>query len=943
MNPDTKEKFRRFASVIDGELLTGKVMRSAYSTDASMYQIIPDAVLVPKSIRDVNRAIDLCAQEKVAFIPRGAGTNMTGSALGAGMICDFSKYLSGIIELNPEEEFCWAEPGLVHGELQSRLGEHGKFFPPDPSSGEYCTLGGIAANNSSGIHALKYGDAKDWITDMNVMLSGGQEISTALLSAREDLHLLRKDNLRDFEDEISYKVYNLIRENISLLKRARPSALKNSSGYNLYEAFKGNALDWNKIFVGSEGTLGVFKSIKLRIRDIPKFKMLFLCSFKSMEDSLLLLEEILKLKPSGCELLDDVLIELVIKENPEIRGFLPSNCRSLLLVEFDAMDADEIEKSTASFRDIVSGMAVKVEEARIKEKQEFLWSIRKAASPILNRVEGKKKPVRFIEDLAVHPSRLLKFIKDLKKLMKQFGFSAAIHGHVGAGNIHVNPNIDTREEGYKDKLRDFASKTYDLVRSYGGSIAGEHGDGILRAPFVNTGQGELTDIYRKLKSILDPAGIMNPGKKITNETSLNVASLRYDGESYDSYPIIDGDLHEELSKCHGCGTCRHYCPVALTTKDESDTARSKVNLLKMVACGDIPQDKETLLEVLDVIDHCVNCGQCTVSCPTVIDVPLLCIKAKKVLRDRFGAKFAQKYLGDVQPLIRLASGLAFFSNIGINNDQVRRLMETTVGVDKRRDLPGFNRAKIKTKKREELNTDQEKILYHPGCYALNNEPAEAEGTVKVLRALGIEPMIHDLDSCYVSSMSQGTYGSYASRIENNLRFIRSYVDKGYKLLTSSASCGLAYKVEYPSILKWADANAVAEHTLDIHEYLQMLQENGRLKLNFRDMPFKAAFHTPCHLRAQRGNFDPVHILNLIPGLHVDKLPFVCCGIAGTFGMKKKNFALSMKIGKRLFDEINDRDIDMVITSCGTCKMQIEQGTDCKVYHSMAFLADSLGF
>ncbi len=942
MDSRVKQILNSFSKTLEGDLYFDDVTRSAYSTDASIYQIVPDAVFCPQNSLDLRRIVEICSQERIPVIGRGSGTNMTGGVLGKGLVIDFSKYMTRIKELNSDSNYVIVEGGVVHGNLQNELAKYGKFFPPDPSSTDYCTIGGVTANNSSGIHAVKYGDTKDWVLDLSVVLSSGRLVSSANLSKRKNLHNLTNDNLESFEDLLNFKVYRLLKENSQLIAGSYPFVTKNSSGYNLKEAISDSSIDWNKIFVGSEGTLGLFRDIKLKIANIAQFKRLFLCSFSSLESALKHLEEILELIPSAMEMIDDILLELIILENDKIKSFLPEGTKTIVLIELDSNIQVDIEGRTEKLNRILKKTAIRVDVEEEQERRDFLWSIRKAASPILNRVKGRAKPVRFVEDIAVHPSKLLNFIGDLKKLLGKHGLTSTVYGHVGSGNIHVNPVIDSTRPDFRSRVRLFSDETYALVKEYSGTITGEHGDGLLRAPYVNSQYGELVNVFKQLKSILDPVGIMNPGKKISDETGINLDSLRYDYDFGKDVEIFKkASLSEELSKCHGCGTCRHYCPVAITTKDEKDSARSKVNLLKMLASGNIPADENTLKALKEVIDHCMNCNQCLVSCPTVIDIPLLCLEAKKVLNKKVGTTLADKYFGDVKSIVKTGSLFGSFSNFLLKNSTSRFFLEKTIGIDRRRNLPEFSRAKFKKKIKSKELLEGEKVLYHPGCFGMYNDPGESEGTLFMLQKAKIKIKIHNYDSCYVSAMSHGTYDSYLENIKENLKVLRSFVERGYKVITSSASCGFAMKVEYPSIIGSEDAQAVSQNVLDIHEYLLDLKSRELFNPEFPEARLKIAFHTPCHLRAQKMKIHPVELLSLVPGVEIKKLPDYCCGIAGTFGMKKKNFDLSMKMGARLFDEIGLEAYDFIVTSCGTCKIQIEQGTGEKVVHSMKFLARAL--
>lgn len=928
---------------VQGEVLSDEVNRFLYTYDACIFRMRPLLIVLPKSKEDVIKVVTYANREGIPLTARGGGSGRAGQGIGPGIILDFSRYMNNLLEINTEENFIIAQPGITHTETNAILKKYNKMLGPDPSSGDMATVGGMVANNSSGPHCPKYGPMKEHVLSLEVVLVNGDVIRTKKMSKESDEYkaLVQRD---DLESRIYQKVTSLLEENKNLIEEKRPYVTKNCSGYNLWDTVSNGYRDLTQLIVGSEGTLGVVTEAKLRIVDIPKHTSSALLIFDSYKNIGRAVWETLQMGTSMAEIMERNLLEITRSNDPALDKFLPKNIEAGVLIEFDGDSVDEIEGKMKKVEEKIVeelGYAREITFAKNPEDKAKLVKIRKAAASILNKIEGPKKPVAFIEDGAVHPSRLSEYISGLQEIFKKYEVDANIYGHAGDGNLHVNPILNLKEPKDIEKMKNISREVLELVLSLQGTISGEHGDGISRAYFVQKQFGELYSVLKEIKELFDPNGILNPDKVLTEDEDILTKYLRY-GADYrwkDTKSFFDKEeVRREIEKCHGCGTCRSYCPIYLELKDEKSTSRAKSNILRGIISGELDINKLTSKQIKDIMDHCINCKQCLTKCPTGVNVPLLCQMARTYYVEKKGQTLQNIVLGNSELLAKMGSLTAPLSNEILKLYPLRRIMEMTVGIDKRRRFPEFQRNTFQKTLKQQRARGEKKVAYFTGCFARFNDP---EGTgsavLKVMEKNGCEVIVPEIKCCGVAKISSGSGKAQKQSARYNVNNLLSLIKKGYPVISSCSSCTLALQIEYPELLESKEAVEVAENTFDIHVFLYSLHKEGKLNIDFGEMPMSVAYHNPCHLEAQGITKEPVELIKLVPGVKVKEINDSCCGIAGTFGMKSKNFDLSMMIGKKLFDEIKKAGVEKVITSCGACKMQIEQGTGLDIIHPLHIL------
>ena len=928
--------------LLEGDVLFDDISRCLYSTGACIYKIMPLGVVRPKSKRDVIQTVKFAADRGIPITPRGGGSSRCGQSLGPGIILDFTKYMNRILELNLEGSWVRVEPGLLLTSLTKALKGHGKFFPPDPSSADFCTLGGMLANNAKGAHSVKYGPTRDYVLSLEVVLASGEVIVTREIGL-DDLAKLANSDPVQFR--LCEGVFRLVEANAEPLKDEAPYVTTNNCGYYLWGAVKDGKVDLSQLLVGSEGTLGIITEAKLRVLDLPRSSLMALLQFDSLEKTSEAISEILPLGPSMLEFIESRLLEFARAWNPGLRPYIPEEIEAVLLVEFEGEDeATVLEQMKKAEQRVVQtlGLSRRMVLAYDRENRGALMAIRKASSSILNRIEGPKKPAAFIEDASVHPSHLPEYIRALRLILDRSGVDAAIYGHAGDGNLHVVPFLDLKDPAQVKLMGRIAEEAFEEVWRLKGTISAEHGDGLARTSFIRGQYRNLYQAFKEIKAIFDPKGVLNPGKVVSDEPDTLTKNLRYGPE----YRVIltasvfdDEKLRIEIEKCHGCSQCRSYCPVAIETREEEALARAKANLLREVISGELHAKYLASPPLKAIMDLCFNCKLCLTECPTAVDIPGLAIQAKAFYTKANGQSLQSLVLTSTEFTTKLGSLTAPVANFANSFRPLRSVMEASLGIARDRNLPRFYYPRFRQRTKSLKSQGHKEVVYFPGCFANANDPeGEGQASMEVLERNGFRVSIPDHRCCGVAKMTAGSLDSARRDAEKNIEILFPYAIKGIPIIFSAPSCCLAIRHEYPRFFPSEEARLVSEHSYDIHEFLMGLYRNGSLNTDFGEVRATVAYHNPCHLKAQGIVKEPAQLLRLIPGLNVREIEDSCCGIAGCFGMKKQNFHLSMRIGESLFREIDKAGAELALTGCGTCKIQMEQGLGREVFHPMAILA-----
>lgn len=930
-----------FKTHLSGDAYFDDQTRLQYSTAACMYRVFPTAVVMPRDGDDVSRTTRIAGEFGIPVTPRGAGVGLTGGCLGSGIILDFSRYMHRILSIDVSRQTVITEPGVVQNDLNRALARHGLFFPPDPSSYLYSTIGGMAGNNASGPHSIKYGATRDYVNAISVVCRTGDEIT---FQNSVDRTNLPNGCLKELTDG----VYTILTDHSDIIRDHLPKTRKNSSGYRIDNLIVNDRINMASLMAASEGTLGMFTGLELSVRPLPENAGMLLLMFDSVQLACEAVPIITSYQPSMLEIMESTFIDLVRQTAFDVGVPFPRNLQALLLIEFDDPAIDNIMDKIDTVEKLLFGPgrpAIGSKRGIQPIEREKLDRVRRSASPILNRYPAPFKPIKFIEDTVVPVECLPQYIRRMHDMFRKFNVRGVIYGHAGEGHIHVNPLFNIHDTDLVRKMTDIADFTHDLIREYGGSLSGEHGDGLLRTPFLRSFFGPVYPVFESIKKLFDPEMIFNPGKIVESGSYRFTDNLKisdHTGIRHTETVLDTGVVSENLFKCSNCGSCRHYCPVFLASRDERTTPRSKANLLTRIVSSRFPPENDVVSpDHRSVFDFCIQCNTCITECPSDVNIPLLMQMAKHVCNDHNGVLLKDRFLSETGLLRSLGRMLPKTVNSALKTDFIRKALELGLGLDARVPLGSFSDVDLNSLAREMSAGGGQAVVYFPGCTAEANDPwGEGAATLSVLSHHGFAPFIPELKCCGIAALSIGLRDSVKPRAKYNVNILHDCTRSGMRIISSAPSCGMTLRHEYPELLQSPESRAVAANTTDIHEFLVELLSSGLLDTRFEPRTISVAVHQPCHARAMGIGDYPIRLLEMIPGLTIHRLEPLCCGMAGTFGMKKKNYELSQKIGIRLFREIMHVNPDLVVSACGTCRIQIEAATGIDTVHPISILAEA---
>jgi len=955
---------RELEEQIAGEVRFDAVSRALYSTDASVYQIHPLGVVLAKSRDDMVRTVNIARAHGVSITARGGGTSQAGQAIGEGLQLDTSKYYNRILELNVPERWAIVEPGIVLDELNAQLKQHGVRFAPDISTASRATIGGMISNNSCGARSVLYGKTIDHVLELDMVLSDGSQVHLRPLSRAELEAACQGDTL---EARCYRTVRQVARECAGEIEKRYPKVLRRVSGYNLDE-FVDEAKPFNlaKIIVGSEGTLGMIAAAKINLVPLPKEKAVLAIEFDELLDALAATPVILRHKPSAIEVMDRFILNYA-RENPTMdrmrRAILQTdNPGALLCVELYADRAEDlpprleaIERDLAPFR-CVHRRAVNVpDQARI-------WGFREMSLGLSMAMKGDDKSLSFVEDTAVRPEVLRDYINDFLEMIQRNGSSSGVYAHASVGCLHVRPVVNMKTADGVARFEAIATQSADLVLKYGGALAGEHGDGLVRGPFIEKMFGSaLYQAFRTVKHTFDPDGVFNPGKIV--DTPPLTANLRY-GTSYrtsDPPTYFDyseyGGFGRAVEMCSGVGACRKklegtMCPSYMATRDERDTTRGRANTLRLAMSGRLAEAGLGDDGVLEVLELCLECRACKAECPVGVDVARF---KSEFLADHWkkhGIPLGKRVLGNVRALSRIGSEFAPLSNRLAASAVGRWMNEKLFGIDRRRTPPAWVKQtfhdKFKARGAEKGRAaGTGGVVLFNDTFTNYNEPDIGMAAVGVLDAAGVGVRLEPHACCGRPLISTGQLDEARALAQTNADALYDAAARGERILFLEPSCLSAVREDLPALLRGdaqRKAQVVGEACLLFEDYIEREWAAGRLSLNLKSGPATVVLHGHCHQKSM-GLVPPAKaLLSRIPSCKVVDLDSGCCGMAGSFGYSKDHYEVSRQIGeRRLLPAARDLKPGDVLAAAGTsCRHQVAHFAGVEAQHPAVLLHSLIG-
>jgi len=955
--------------LVAGEVRCDDVFLQLYASDASLYQIKPLGIVRPRSMADVAATLRYARENRIPIHARGAGTGLAGESLGPGLVIDFSRNFRRILARGAD----WVrmQPGVVLERLNDYLAPFGQMFGPDPAMSHVTTMGSVVAIDASGAHWLRYGAARDNLRQLRIILADGSEMDVG----REPLVDFVSHDSDPAKRELINQLADLLRQNAALIDAYQPQSLVNRCGYELRGALGDNYLDLPRLLAGSEGTLALFSEITVDTHSIPKHLGTVLFFFDSLENAARAVEEILPFDPVACDLMDRRHLSLARESDARYATMIPAPAEALLLVELAAQEPQELRERMRNLTDRVrrkKRLAFESRSAFSKEDMELSWRLAQKVVPTLYRLKGSTRALPFVEDIAIPPVALATFLVEMQNVLKRHQVTASLFGHAAHGQLHIRPFLDPTAPDHIATMAAVASELYELVFQVRGTISGEHGDGLSRTQFVERQYGPLYPVLREVKRIFDPHNVLNPGKVIGDDPDLLTRNLRPlatavpPAEPATAAPdepreLVELELNwsaaefaEAASSCNGCGACRaqdasvRMCPIFRFAPSEEASPRAKANLVRAVMTGEMSADVLASDAFKSVADLCVNCQMCRLECPAGVDIPKLMIEGKANYVATNGLRLDDWILTRLEAVGTVGGLFSPFTNWVIRNRQARWIVEKTLGIAQRRKLPRFtSRNFLRRANRRRLTQPTRrsgrKVLYFVDVYANYHDPQLGEALVAVLEHNGVPVFVHpEQRASGMALVSRGAIDAARKVASANVRILAEAIRQGYAIVTAEPSAALCLTREYPQLLDDDDTRLVAANTFEACHYLWQMHLTGKLQLDFRPVNATVGYHQPCHLRALGIGSPGESLLRLIPGLAVQNHDHGCSGMAGTYGLARKNYRNSLRAGWGLISAMRDGSFQAGTTECSACKMQMEQGTSKPTIHPLKLLALAYG-
>ena len=951
----------RLARALEGEVRFGAFDRARYSTDASIYQIEPVGVVIPKTDADVQAALGIAREAGVSVVARGGGTSQAGQTIGPGLVIDFSKHLGRMLELDVDARTVWVEPGLVLDRLNRLLKPHGLFFPVDISTSSRATLGGMAANNACGARSLRYGIMVDNLLAIDALMAGGEEVRFAEVPGNLEGVAGGERYLQLIQD-----MRALALREAGAIAAGFPKVQRRVGGYNL-DRVRAAGHNMAELLVGSEGTLALFQRLKLKLQPLPAHKVLGVCHFPDFYQAMASAQAIVGLGPSAVELVDRSIIELgrqIPAYRPLIDRFVRGTPDALLLVEFAGDDCATQLRGLARLSELMAdlGLPDAVVEAIEPAAQARIWEVRTAGLNIVMSMKSAGKPVSFIEDCAVPLAHLADYTARLTEIFARHGTSGTWYAHASVGCLHVRPILNLKQEKDVRAMRAIAEEAMAMVRAYQGSHSGEHGDGLVRSEFHEAMFGpRLARAFEAVKDAFDPKGVLNPGKIVRAPRMDDRTLLRFRA-GYAPLPIASGldwqawgGFLGAAEMCNNNGACRKaepgvMCPSYRVTRDERDVTRGRANSLRLALSGQLGPDALVSDEMAATLDLCVACKACRRECPTGVDMARMKIEVLHQRRQRRGLDLKDRLIAWLPRYAPYASRARALLHLRETLPGAAALSERLLGFSARRSLPRWHDQPYRSRANgAAVAGDGRDVVLLVDTFTTWFEPDIARAAEALLAAAGYRVHAPATDGsrplcCGRTFLATGLVEEARREARRTLAALRPLAERGLPVVGLEPSCLLTLRDEYEVLLPASETAALAGRALLLEEFLWAEQAAGRLELRLQPLPWRRALlHGHCHQKAFAAMAAVEGCLKLIPKLEVETIESSCCGMAGAFGYEASHHALSLQMAElSLLPAVRAAGPDVVLVADGTsCRHQIKDGTGRQALHVAELLQAAL--
>lgn len=953
----------RLKSAIEGEVLFDAFSRGRYSTDASIYQIMPLGVVVPKTEADLAAVIEIAHEQGIPVLPRGGATSQSGQTVGDALVIDFSKYLNAITAFDAEASTCSVQPGIVLDQLNAQLKKHDLWFPVDVSTSSRATIGGMTGNNSCGTRSIRYGIMRDNVTAIEAILQDGTQARFGEVSGGLD-----RINAPSPALELMRDLLDFGKKKKRQINAAFPEVSRRVGGYLLDGLVpNGEPVNLAQILIGSEGTLAFSRNIDLKLSPTPKSKALGICHFPTFRKAMEAAQHIVKLGPTAVELVDRNLIDLA-RDIPMFKAtvdrFVKGEPDALLFTEFAEDNQVENLRRLKELDELMEDLGHKhaVVEAIGSEFQKAVWEVRKSGLNIMMSMKSEGKPVSFIEDCAVPLEHLADYTERLTEVFEKHGTRGTWYAHASVGCLHVRPVLNLKLEKDAETMHAIAEEAFEMVREYKGAHSGEHGDGLVRSEFHESMYGRKTvELFEEVKDRFDPQARMNPGK-IVRPPKMNDRTLfRYPpgyrvpemetALDWSAWKGGGGGFQGAVEMCNNNGACRKFdagvmCPSYRVTRNERDVTRGRANTLRLAISGQLGPDAFTSPAMAETMKYCVSCKACRRECPTGVDMAKMKIEVQSAMAKRNGLSLHDKLVAWLPRYAPLARFIAPLLNARNWLPGAARLGEALTGFSAKRPLPRWRLGAFRDKGPFGPANGREVVLF-ADTFNSNFEPENVRAALRLLTAGGYRVHIARGNGrplcCGRTFLSAGLVEEARNEARRMVDALKPHVDAGHPIIGLEPSCLFTLKDEFKSILPGDGADRLAEQAVLLEEFLVAENAAKRLKIRFKPLNRPILLHGHCHQKSFAAMGAVEGALKLIPEAQVDTVQSSCCGMAGAFGYGKETYEVSMAMGElSLLPAVRDAsNMTLIVADGFSCRHQIHDGAKREARHVARILEAAL--
>ena len=957
---------------IEGDFLESAFDLGRYATDASIYQLMPKAVVVPKTVEDAREVIYFAKKNGFSVLARGGGTSQNGQTVNKSIVIDNSKYLNKVLDFDPISRSCTVEPGIVLDELNRFLKPHGLFFPVDVSTSSRATIGGMVGNNSAGGRSIRYGIMRDNVNSIDVITSNS-ELARFGMMPEHTFGL----------DEVLPELLNLGLNNRFEIERRFPKVLRRVGGYNLDALLEGtlskrpgsNAatsdINLAHLIVGSEGTLNYSSAIELKLSPLPAAKIMALCHFSSFYSAMDAAQHIVGLNPMTVELIDETMVSLartIPLFKSTVEDYVKGNPAAILVVEFseetwsgNLSKVDQLKEImvaifSENLRKSKTDQGIVVIEPLVEQNR--ISEMRKSGLNIMMSMKSDAKPVSFVEDCAVPLPHLADYTQGLTDIFKKHGTHGTWYAHASVGCLHVRPILNMKIGSDVAKMRAIALEAFELVKKFSGSHSGEHGDGISRSEFNPVMFGDkLNTAFMTLKKILDPSDLFNPGK-IVNAPKMDERDLFRYAPGYKasdfttkldwkSWHGAAGGLQGAVEMCNNNGACRKLvggvmCPSFRITGDEKDSTRGRANTLRLAMSGQLGSDAMISDQMKESLKLCVSCKACKRECPTGVNMSSMKIEMNALRAEKYSLSLHDRLIAYLPNYASVVAKVPWLMNLRDRVPGLPFLSEKIIGFSSRRRLPVWRSDYFKSSEISNEPKGKLPVILFGDTFNRYFEPENLRSAVNVLKAAGYTPFAPIPKSnknseicCGKTHLSVGNVDLARVTATQLVETYLPYASAGIPIVGLEPSCLFTIKDEIPMLLQSDDADLVAKHVMTFEEIL-MANAN---EIRFKPRKAKALLHGHCHQKAFDAMGPVEQILSYVDGLEVEPIATSCCGMAGDFGYAADTFDYSIQMAELdLLPTVRKASDDTLIIADGTsCRSQIFDGSGRQAIHVARFL------